>query len=82
MIGVTGDVWLRTEGTSFVVPSFEFDGRRFDALMGNNAAAAPCLYLAYQARRGDGVAADVLNACMVTIRDVDGKTYWPMESKE
>ncbi len=78
------NVLIRGEGAdtfSPFVPTIEFDGCRFQGSIVYNPAAAPCLYLAYQARRGDAVAADALNACMVAITDVDGKTYWPMEGE-
>jgi hypothetical protein len=36
------------------------------------------LYLAYKARYGDAAAAELLTATQVVIRDVDGKSYWPV----
>jgi hypothetical protein len=56
-------------------PTARFDGRTFL----RHDDMAPYLYLAYKARRGDGLAAELLAAFAVTVYDAEGREYWPME---
>jgi hypothetical protein len=39
---------------------------------------APLIYLAKKAREGDADAAAALSAFQITVKDVDGKLYWPV----
>ena len=66
--------------------SFEFDGHRFAAPWGHEAAAVyaaliATLPLVYHARRGDGVARSLLVAMRVTVADINGRSYWPPEDQ-
>lgn len=54
---------------------FDFSGDAFHQMI-------HWLYLAAKARRGDGLAAELLNAGQVTITAADGRSYWPMKSAE
>lgn len=68
--------------TSLVVPTLEFDGFTFHQSYSPTELAPllSMLHLAALARRGDAMAAEVLKAGRVTIRDVNQRTYWPMET--
>lgn len=54
--------------------TFLFDGHVFEV----NAEILPLLYLIYQARRGDAVAASLLDGSGVTIYDTMSHPYWPV----
>ena len=56
----------------------EFDGHKFGAYgFGMNV---PHIYMAYHARRGDCIAADLLNKGSVRIYAENMESYWPMPS--
>jgi hypothetical protein len=69
-IELTGPV----TGREYTVPTVAFDGRRFPA---NCAHTVPFLYLAFKARRGDALAAELLDAFGVSVRDAGDRPYWP-----
>jgi hypothetical protein len=60
---------------SICQPKYEFDGHKFGEWAGNCIWA---IEMAYRARRGDKVAANILNTFKVTIESHGGKVYWPM----
>ncbi len=57
-----------------------FDGHQF--LLWGNAPNVPFFYLAYHARRGDIVAAELLTLFKITIHAENGTVYWPMSATE
>lgn len=72
----TGHFYTRT---TLFRNMFEFDGHAFD----NGAARnLPFLLMAYNARRGDAVSAELLDAASVVILTADGRRYWPLETRE
>ena len=61
----------------------QFDGHVFEFLGAHDVATlVPFLYLAHKARRGDAVAAELLDSFRMVIRDKDGRDYWPVEKAE
>ena len=69
----TAEGWPVTIGSHTI----SFDGFQFGGSI--SGMAAPYIEMAYRARRGDAVAAEILNSFMVTIYDANEKTYWPMD---
>lgn len=61
-------------------PRVKFDGREFNPIV--IGPWFPVLYIAAQARRGDRLAAELLNEFAHPIPDADNKPYWPMTSEE
>ena len=57
--------------------TISFDGFQFGGSIGG--MVVPYIEMAYRARRGDAVAAEILNSFKVIIYDANEKTYWPMD---
>lgn len=70
-------VHVHPPGAVLLGPRVEFDGHVFNPIM--TAAGLPFIYLAYLARRGDTVAAELLDKFRVKIETgYGGTTYWPV----
>lgn len=71
---VTGErIVYEGDFAAFTVATFTFDGCTFP--LHSSVSLLPVLRMAYDARRGDKVSAELLNAAKVCIQD-----YWPTES--